>query len=592
MASPSDSNFSDPRLTAYLLDELEPAERRAFEAELAADPQLQAALADLRRVSSILGRAFREEPLPPAVTKGRARPKASPPARLVPGGELSASARAARIARFRQEAPTLGKRKAKRQNFNGLVAALVASIALVGIFVLQRASDASARDEERRSHVVTTHHGRTVIPETLEERIESVIEDERAESEAQYAAVADEVANGLEEIQLAPPMPQADPASQLAQLDEALLFDPDGPDWLAPAAVPTELAASPTLDPQKEEKESPGRRREDLAAAVVAASPGFAAQVGDGFAPPPGPATSGAILGPSEIVAGGFRDPDSFPSTGFALQVKPVSYGVVREALQDDRWPQPGEVKLEELINQFQYAERAPTRRDPPFAVEMEVGQAPWEPIHYLVRITLKASEGLDPNDPTVARGVHAEVRFNPDQVAAFRLLGYETAAGEAPSAVAGAGGAIVEGQETTALYEIVPVGAPSVASRSAEADFETAPVARVAHGDPSSEMLWMEVRYHRPSVTRSRRVDFILHVPSEIPSWRETSRAFRWAAAVASFGMELKDDPFRGRTDWEFIQALARSAVGDEAGADELEFIGLIDDARRLDALRPGPRS
>lgn len=574
MTLPTEPDFSDPRLTAYLLDELEAEERAAFEAEMARDPALRDALADLRRVSGVLGRVYREEALPP--DRSAAPGLTSPPPR-----ELSPQARAARIARLKHDAPKL--EKSTRSRMTSMAAAMVASVALAGIILLQRASEDIGTGDDRELAEVSS--GETWKPaETLEQRIESHLEAERAEAEQAYASVADEVASGLGAIELAAvPEPSAAPEPSV----EALL-NPEAPNWVAVERL-AEATAPATVSPEELEKE---RARERALAAVGTPRPALGSLADAGWSTdlPTGPTAAPVI------VAGGFRTPSGMPKSAFVLNIGNASYGAVRTALREARWPALEDVRVEELINQFAYAEQSPRRMDPPFAVELEIGQAPWEPVHYLVRVTLKAAEideasGKPVPLAMVAHDVRAEVRFNPTQVAAYRLLGFENGAEKGASTDASMdtpGQALLAGDETTALYEVVPVGAPSTVGGVGDADFEAAPEAAVAYLERTSELLWMEMRYERPESERMRRIDFILHVPTEIPSWRETSRSFRWAAAVASFGMELKDDPWRGRIDWDLIQALAHSTMdSDEVSADRREFLELIDEASALARAR-----
>lgn len=574
MSTPSDPSFADPRLTAYLLDELESEERAAFEAELARRPDLQAALADLRRVSSALGRAYREEPVPESASGQKA-----PRQRSVTMRELSPSARAGRIARLKYDAPKLGKTKSNR--FGGMAAALVASLALAGIIILQRAGEGGNNNDDRRLAAVQPDDGNRGGP-SLSERIEQHLVEERQEALAQYDAVSNEVAQGLEGIQSGPSVPATAPTAP-AVSSETMLAEAGEADWLA---LERRSLNSFEQGPNKEDEEA-RRRREAAVASIGTPRPSLGAVgTGDWVRPP--------VVGGPRIVSRGFRSPASAPRAGFALRVDTASYGAVRASLEADRLPQPADVKIEELINHFRYAEQDPDRADPPFGVEMEVAQAPWEPVHYLVRVTLKACDddhldGEDMIDGLAASGANAEIRFNPTQVAAYRLLGYEQESGTnldgLPAELASAPQSLASGHEITALYEVVPVGAPTTFGGVDESNYETAPTTAFNHADATSEMLWMEVRYKRAPVDPSQRVDFILHVPTDIPSWRQASRAFRWAAAVASFGMELKSDPWRGRLDWNLIEMLARSGLEetDESDGDQSEFLRLIDHARAL---------
>jgi hypothetical protein len=124
-------------------------------------------------------------------------------------------------------------------------------------------------------------------------------------------------------------------------------------------------------------------------------------------------------------------------------------------------------------------------------------------------------------------------------------------------------------------------VGTPLPAS-SAEEGFEAA--TRLASGGSRGrELLWAHLDYTLLQGRERSQQVAALSMPVEVPSWHGASRAFRWAAAVASFGMELLEDPLLTGANWEMIEALARSAAG-ESEEDYLEFVSMIEQARGLD--------
>lgn len=77
------------------------------------------------------------------------------------------------------------------------------------------------------------------------------------------------------------------------------------------------------------------------------------------------------------------------PLSTFSIDVDRASYANVRRFIHDGIRPPIDAVRIEELINYFPYADPAPEGRSP-LAVYAEVAQAPWQPLHRLVRIALK----------------------------------------------------------------------------------------------------------------------------------------------------------------------------------------------------------
>ena len=95
-----------------------------------------------------------------------------------------------------------------------------------------------------------------------------------------------------------------------------------------------------------------------------------------------------------------FKDPLVEALSTFSIDVDTASYAQLRRSLlRDGNWPHPDEVRIEELINYFDYDYPAPDWDEvkagdvAPFAVSLESAPAPWAPKHRLVGIGLKSAE-------------------------------------------------------------------------------------------------------------------------------------------------------------------------------------------------------
>ncbi len=86
------------------------------------------------------------------------------------------------------------------------------------------------------------------------------------------------------------------------------------------------------------------------------------------------------------------------PLSTFALEADGASYSNVRRMINRGEMPTPDAVRVEEFVNYFSYGYAKPTGKDP-LKVNYEVGDCPWNPLHRLVSIGIKAreipSEGL-----------------------------------------------------------------------------------------------------------------------------------------------------------------------------------------------------
>ena len=79
----------------------------------------------------------------------------------------------------------------------------------------------------------------------------------------------------------------------------------------------------------------------------------------------------------------------------FSIDVDTASYSNVRQfLLEGNQLPPPDAVRIEELVNYFNYDYSPPKADDEaPFAAHVEVASCPWEPEHRLARIAVKGRE-------------------------------------------------------------------------------------------------------------------------------------------------------------------------------------------------------
>ena len=181
----------------------------------------------------------------------------------------------------------------------------------------------------------------------------------------------------------------------------------------------------------------------------------------------------------------------------------------------------------------------------------------------------------------TVAKDVKIQVEFNPQRVKSYRLIGYEKRALEAKDFnddKKGAG-ALGAGRTVTALYEIIPVGAES-APPDVDALKYRKPLIDAA--DPRSrELLTIKARYKTPDGAKSARI--YLPLRDDPKPWTTVSDDFRFATAVAGFGMLLRGSPDAKNFDYARVRDMAQRSVSRDEGGYRGEFIRLVDKAALL---------
>jgi Ca-activated chloride channel family protein len=193
-----------------------------------------------------------------------------------------------------------------------------------------------------------------------------------------------------------------------------------------------------------------------------------------------------------------------------------------------------------------------------------------------------------------VAHDVKVQVEFNPARVASYRLIGYEDRALGAPDFNNDhvAAGEIGAGHAVTALYEVVPIGVTDDAAAGVPPldNRRYAPSTErkaAATGDTSNELLTVKIRYKDVGGSDSKRLEFPLIDRGE--AFAGASVDFKFAAAVAEYGMILRNSPYRGQAaigDVIAWAAAAATSTTDDPGGFRGDFIDL---ARRTQEIMQG---
>lgn len=92
------------------------------------------------------------------------------------------------------------------------------------------------------------------------------------------------------------------------------------------------------------------------------------------------------------IVENKFLAATQNPLSTFSIDVDEASYSNVRRYLENGSIPPAGAVRIEEMINYFDYDYTKPTNGEP-FTVNTEISECPWNPQHKLVHIGLQGKE-------------------------------------------------------------------------------------------------------------------------------------------------------------------------------------------------------
>ena len=181
----------------------------------------------------------------------------------------------------------------------------------------------------------------------------------------------------------------------------------------------------------------------------------------------------------------------------------------------------------------------------------------------------------------TVAKDVKIQVEFNPANVSAYRLIGYENRMlrKEDFNDDRKDAGEIGAGHTVTALYEIVPAGVKMDLPKVDPLKYQRGSQ-RVAERTDfmRDELMTVKLRYKAPDGDQSR----LMSVPVKNRAG-ELSANVGFAAAVAEFGMLLRHSEYGGRASHADAAALARRFRGTDPDGYRAEFVKLVELAEAL---------
>ena len=181
----------------------------------------------------------------------------------------------------------------------------------------------------------------------------------------------------------------------------------------------------------------------------------------------------------------------------------------------------------------------------------------------------------------TVAKDVKLQVEFNPSQVQAYRLIGYESRLlkDEDFNNDAKDAGDMGAGHTVTAFYEVIPAGVKNEYVGKVDDLKYQKKEKMTLKPTGSDELLTVKLRYKAPDKDVSRKME----LPFVDNKGDSVSSDFHFASAVAMFGQLLRDSDFKGTTDYDKVIKLAKQGLNNDERGYRREFIRLVESAALL---------
>jgi len=182
----------------------------------------------------------------------------------------------------------------------------------------------------------------------------------------------------------------------------------------------------------------------------------------------------------------------------------------------------------------------------------------------------------------TIAKDVKIQIEFNPNRVKAYRLIGYENRilAKEDFNDDTKDAGELGAGHSVTALYELIPADSEEEFRQVDELVYQKKKIL------PSNDLMTVKLRYKKPDGNKSKLITKTIKTQDMTESPRND---FQFAAAVAEFGLLLRNSAFKAHASYAHVIKNAKESTGKDVHGYREEFIKLVEAAQTLDTTTPG---
>jgi len=182
----------------------------------------------------------------------------------------------------------------------------------------------------------------------------------------------------------------------------------------------------------------------------------------------------------------------------------------------------------------------------------------------------------------TIAKDVKMQVEFNPVAVKAYRLIGYENRklANEDFDDDLKDAGELGAGHTVTALFEIVPADSQEPIRQASDLKYQQTSLKDLAL--TGKDLFTLKLRYKPIGEEKSILLEEV--VPNRVIDFKASSANFQFSAAVAGFGLLLRDSQFKGDITYKKVMDMANIGLESDPNGDRADFVQLVRKASLLD--------
>ncbi|KFF02411.1 vWA domain-containing protein [Flavobacterium reichenbachii] len=180
-----------------------------------------------------------------------------------------------------------------------------------------------------------------------------------------------------------------------------------------------------------------------------------------------------------------------------------------------------------------------------------------------------------------IAKDVKIQIEFNPKQVQAYRLIGYENRKLRAEDFKNDAidAGELGSNHTVTALYEIIPAGAKSNYLAEQPDDLKYTKT-ETSSSNYNNELATIKFRYKKPDGDKS--IEIVQVIENKSAALEKASDDMKFSSAVAWFGLKLRDSKLIAAKSSEEIVKLAKQGNSNDAEGYKAEFIRLVETSKQ----------
>ncbi|WP_254906650.1 von Willebrand factor type A domain-containing protein [Flavobacterium sp. FPG59] len=175
-----------------------------------------------------------------------------------------------------------------------------------------------------------------------------------------------------------------------------------------------------------------------------------------------------------------------------------------------------------------------------------------------------------------IAKDVKIQIEFNPKHVQAYRLIGYENRKLRPEDFTNDTidAGELGSGHTVTALYEVIPTGVENEFINN-QPDLKYTKTSSNG-SDYSDELATIKFRYKKPDGDKS--IEMVKAIENKSIPLKNSSDDFKFSAAVAWFGLKLRDSNLVSNKSSEEIKKLAKEGLSNDEDGYKAEFVRLVE--------------